>query len=85
VDAPLVHERHPVAALGLVEIRRRDEDRHALAREPDSASQNSRRETGSTPGGRLVQQQHCGLGHQRAGQRQLLLHAAAQPAGQPVA
>ena len=35
-------------------------------------------------GGGLVQQQDARLGHQRAGQRELLLHAAAQPAGQPV-
>ena len=32
VDASLVHEGHPVASLGLVEVRGREEDRHALAR-----------------------------------------------------
>ena len=39
---------------------------------------------GIDAGRRLVQQQDARLGHQRAGQRQLLLHAAAEPAGQPV-
>ena len=34
--------------------------------------------------GRLVQQQQLGRTDQRAGQSQLLLHAAGQPAGQPI-
>ena len=79
-----MHERHPMTALRLVEVGRGEQDRDALARElgqrvPELAPGDrihSRR--------RLVEQQHARLRHQRAGQRQLLLHAAAQAAGQSV-
>ena len=82
VDAPLVHEGDPVAPLGLVEVRRREEDRHALAREPDNGIPELPARDRIDPGGGLVQQKDARLGDQRAGQRQLLLHAR-RSAGRP--
>jgi len=77
-DAPLVHEGHPVAPLGLVEIRRGHQHRHPLAGEPDQRVPELAPRDGVDAGGGLVEQQHLRLRHQRAGQRELLLHAAAQ-------
>ena len=76
-----VHEGDAMTALRLVEVRGRQQDRDALARElgkgvPELATRDrvdTRR--------RLVEKKDAGLGHQRAGQRELLLHTAAEPAG----
>ena len=77
-----MHERHAVAALGFVQVRRGDQDRQSVRRQvrehiPEFAARDR-----IDAGGGLVEQQHARLGHQRAHQRQLLFHAAAQPAGQ---
>ena len=52
------------------------------ARNSDSSFQNSRRDTGSTPVVGSSSRSSSRLVHQRAGQRQLLLHAARQPVGE---
>ena len=81
---PRVHQRDAMAAFGFVEIRRGHQNRQAVGgqvreRVPEFAARHR-----IDAGRRLVEQQHARLGHERAGQRQLLLHAAAQPSGQPV-
>ena len=84
MQASVVHEGHAMAPLRLVEIRRCQENRHALARElrervPELAARDridARR--------RLVEQENAGLGHERAGECQLLLHAAAEPSREPL-
>ena len=83
-DLAQMHQRDAMAALRFVEIRRGDEDREAVGRQmrervPEFAARNR-----IDAGRRLVEQQHLRLRDQRAGQRQLLLHAAAELRGQPV-
>ncbi len=84
LNLALMHQRHAVAALGFIQIGRCQHDRQAVGgqvrqRIPELAARYR-----IDAGGRLVQQQHARLGHQRAGQRQLLFHAAAQLPGQPI-
>ena len=84
MQAAVVHQCHAMASLGLVQVRRRKQDRHPLRRQlgervPELAPRDridARR--------RLIEQQDARLRHQRAGQRELLLHAAAQPPREPV-
>ena len=66
--------------LGLVHVRRRDEDRDAVVVQAveDGPELAPRHRVDAR--GRLVQQQQLGLGHQRRHERQLLLHAAGQRA-----
>ena len=83
-DLALMHQRHAVAALGFVEIGGGENDRQAIGgkvreRIPEFAARH-----GIDAGGGLVEQQHARLRHQRAGQRELLFHAAAEPAGEPM-
>ena len=83
-DLTLMHERHPVASLGFVQVWGGENDRQAIGgkvreRVPEFAPRH-----GIDAGGGFVEQQHARLRNQRAGQRQLLLHAAAQPSGQPM-
>ena len=78
-----MQQRHARAALGLVEIRRGHHDRDALAQElrqqlPELAARHR-----IDAGRRLVEQDERRLVDERAGERQLLLHAARQLAGQP--
>jgi hypothetical protein len=66
MDHAVVHERHAMAALGLVEIRRGEQDRHALGRElgqrvPELAARDR-----IDAGGRLVQQQDASPARTRA-------------------
>ena len=80
-QTPFVQQRHPPAALRLVEIRRRHDDRQPARQElgqqlPELAPRHR-----IDAGGRLVEQQHLRCVHQRACQRQLLLHAARQQVG----
>ena len=80
----VVHQRDAMAALGLVEVGGGHQNRQPVRREvrqrvPELAPRHR-----IDAGRRLVEQQHPRLGHERAGERELLLHAAAQPAGQPV-
>ena len=85
-EQPAVREQRDARApLGLVEVRRRHDDGDALGEElgqqlPELAARHrvhARR--------RLVEQDDLRLVDERAGERELLLHAARQPVGQPVA
>ena len=77
--SPLVHDRDPVAVLGLVHVVRREEDRDVLARleladvAPDRAAR-LRVEADR----RLVEEQHARRVQQAAGDLQAALHAAAR-------
>ncbi len=78
----LMDQGQAIAALGLVEIGRGDEDRHLLAQQlvedpPEVAARD-----GIDAVGRLVQEQHPRRVDQRAGQAELLLHAAGEVARQ---
>ncbi len=80
-----MHQRHAMAALGLVQVRRRGENRHALRNQfvenaPEIAPRNR-----IDAGRRLIEQNHFGPMNQRADQAQLLLHAAGELARQPLA
>ena len=84
VNFASVHQRHAMAAFGFVEVGRGDQNRQAVGRQvreriPEFAARHR-----IDAGRRLVEQQHPRLGHERTRQSELLLHAAAQPAGQPV-
>ncbi len=85
VDPSVVHERDAMTPLRLVEVRGGDQDGHALARQLDEDVPELATRHRVHAGRGLVEQQDARLRHQRAGERQLLLHPAAQPAGQPVA
>ncbi len=81
-DEPaFVHERDALAALRLVEIGGGDEDGHLLAQElvEDAPEVAPRHRIDAV--GRLVQKQHLGRVDERAGEAELLLHAARQLAG----
>jgi hypothetical protein len=80
--AAFVQQRHARAALGLVEIGRADHDRDALVEElgqqlPELAARDR-----IDPGRGLVEQDEPRFVHERAGERELLFHAAGQPVGQ---
>ncbi len=84
LDRAGMHQRDAMAAFRLVEIRCGHENRQAVGgqmreRVPELAPRDR-----IDAGRRLVEQQHLRFRHQRARQRELLLHAAAQPAGQPI-
>ena len=79
-----MHQRDAMAAFGFVEIRGRHQNRQPARgqmrqRVPELTPRNR-----IDAGGRLVEQQHPRLRHQRARERELLLHAPAQPSGQPL-
>ena len=80
-----VQQRDARAALGFVEVRRRHQDGDALGQKlrqqlPELAARHR-----IDAGGRLVEHDHLRLVDQRAGQRELLLHAAGQLIGEPPA
>ena len=75
-------EREPVASLGFVHVVGGDQERDALRASRWISSQNSRRALGSTPAGRLVEEEQLGLVDHARGQRQPLLPAARQLPGQ---
>src|SRR5688572_15939178 len=84
-DASLVKQGDVRAALCFVHVGRRHEDGDAVGEElreqlPEFAARH-----GVNTGRRLVEQNQLGLVHQRAGQRQLLLHATGKPIRQTVA
>jgi hypothetical protein len=84
VDPAEMHQRDLVAALGFIQIRRGHHNGQAVRGQvrqgvPEFAA-GDRVDARSG----FIQQQHARLRHQRADQRQLLLHAAAQLSRQPV-
>ena len=72
----------PVAAFGLVEIRRGDEDRHALAKQLIEDPPEIAPRDGIDAIGRLVEKQHARRVDQGAGQAELLFHSAREIACQ---
>ena len=74
-----------VAALGLVHVVGRDQHGHALVGEPVDLVPEVAARLRIDAGGRLVEQQQPGLVHHRGGQREALLPAARQLAGQLLA
>ena len=78
--AALVHHEDVRAALGLVEVGGAHDHRQALARRtsPSTISHSSRRDSGSTPTVGSSSSSSSGEPHQRAGQAELLLHAAGE-------
>ena len=82
-DAALAHQRHARAALGFVEVGRGHEDRDALRQELGQQAPELAARHRVDARGRLVEQDDLRLVHQRARERQLLLHAARQALGQP--
>jgi hypothetical protein len=73
-----------VATLGLIEVGGGHQDRETLGRQvrqrvPELAPRHR-----VDAGGGFVEQQHARLRNERAGKRQLLLHAAAQPSCQAI-
>ena len=77
----LVQERDARAALGLVQIGRRHQDREAATEELGEQLPELAPRHGIDAGRRLVEQEDPRLVHERAGERELLLHAARQPIG----
>src|SRR6266403_5033877 len=79
-----MHERYAVTSLGFIQIRSGDEYRQTVGREmSESVPEFSTRYWIDT-GRRLIQQQGARLGDERAGERELLLHSAAQLTCEPV-
>jgi hypothetical protein len=78
-----VEQRHPRAALGLVQIRRRHHDRQPRRQELRQQLPEFTPRHRVDTGGRLVEQQDLGAVNQRARQRELLLHPARQLVGAP--
>ena len=83
LDFTSIHESDAGAALGFVEIRSRDQNRQPFGARCTSVSQNSRRETGSTPVVGSSSSSTRGSPRARR-QRKFLLHTAAELAGEPV-
>ena len=84
-DAALVHERHARAALGLVEVGRRQQQGEPLALEAGEEPPEVAARDGVDAGGGLVEDEQLRRVDEGAGERQLLLHAAREPLGQAVA
>ena len=84
LDRAGMHQRHAVAAFRLVEIRRGHQNRQAVGRQMRERIPEFTPRDRIDAGRRLVEQQHLRLRNQRARERELLLHAAAQPAGQSI-
>ncbi len=76
-----IEQGEPVAALRLVEIGGGDHDGDALLPQPVENAPEIAPRHRIDAGGRLVEQQHLRRVHQRAGEAELLLHAAGQRAG----
>ncbi len=84
-DAPVVDERHARAALGLVEVGRREQDREPVALQPRQEPPEVAPRDGVDAGRRLVEHQQLRRVHERARERELLLHAAREARREPVA
>ena len=83
--AAAVQQSQAVAALGLVEIGGRDQDGHALVAQAIEDAPEIAARHRIDAGRRLVEQQDLRRVNQRAGEAELLLHAARELAGEPLA
>ena len=78
-DPPVVHDDEPVAQLlGLVHVVGRDDERDALALEPEQPVPQHVPRLRVEAGGRLVEQQHLGVVHEAARDGEPALHPAGQ-------
>ena len=84
MDLAEMHQRHLMAALGFIQIRRGHHDGQSLRGQVRQGVPKLAPRNRIDARGRLIQQQNARLRHQRARQRKLLLHAAAQTSRQPV-
>ena len=80
----LVQQGNAVAALGFIQVRRGHQDGDALLQELREQLPELAPRHGIDAGGRLVEDDDVGLVDERAGQRQLLLHAAGEPIREPL-
>ena len=84
-DHAVVDDRQPVAELvGLLEVLRGEEDRRAAAVDAPHLVPHGQPARGVEPGGRLVEEQHLGLVHERGREVEPPLHAAAVALDAPV-
>jgi hypothetical protein len=84
-QAPVVEQADALAAGGLVHVGRGDDDGHALVEELVQQVPELAAADGVDAVGRLVEQQHARLVQERAGEGELLVHAAGQRVGAAVA
>ena len=84
-DAAAVEDREPRAALGFVHVVRRDEQRRALIRELEQRVPELAARLRIDGAGRLVEEQQIRLVQHRAREREALLLAAGQRAGELLA
>ena len=82
---PGVHQPHALATLGLVHVRRADDDGHSLKQEVGQDVPELPPRDGIDAGGGFVEQQQIGLVDQGTGQGEFLLHTAGEPIGAAVA
>ena len=85
-DLAVVDDADPVGELvGLLEVLRGEEDRHAeLLVEPAHLVPHARPAHRVEPGGRLVEEQDVGVVHERGGEVEASLHAARVRADAPI-
>ena len=79
-----LHQAHPVAQARLVHVGRGDDDRQPLVAQPAEQVPELLPRDRVHAGGGLVEEQDLGPVHQRAAERELLLHAAGERAGAAV-
>src|SRR4029077_14409912 len=76
-----LNQRNAIAAIGLVHVRRRHDDRQPGRFQPAEQIPELAARHGVEAGRRLVEKQHSGTMEERAAEGELLLHAAGQRAG----
>ena len=76
-----MHQRHAIAAPRFVHVRRRDDGRQALILEAAEQIPELAARDRINARGRLVEKEDVGAMHERAAERELLLHAARERAG----
>ncbi len=81
LHATVFQQQHGVATFGLVEVRRRPDDRHAFACQRLHHGQQFAPTDRIDANTRLIEQQHVRLRHQRACESELLFHATGEFAG----
>ena len=82
VDFALMDKRDAMAAFGLIEIRSGDEDGETFSREVRDGVPKFPAGYGIDAGRRFIEKKDVRLGNQGADERELLLHATAQLAGE---
>ena len=78
-----MQQRHARAPLGFIEIGRRHQNRDALRQELGEQLPELAARRGIDPSGRFIEDDELRLVDEGSHERELLLHAAGQPSGQP--